>query len=296
MVKGLKILSIISTLLMIFVLVGGALVTKTESGMGCGANWPFCYGEWSMEMFIELSHRVVSGLAGIFVLLLSVLSWFKIGHIRETKFLSFISIFFLVFQGLIGAAAVLWSQSDFVLALHFGISLISFAAVLLLTILIFEVDQKFDAEALVITPFFRKQFILLTVYLMVVVYSGALVRHIDSSLACPSWPFCTNDAPLSFDYHLGQWVQMGHRVLAGIAFIWTWILFFAIKKDYPNIKVMKQGWMIQTFFITLQVILGALVIFTKVNLFIALLHALIITLFFGLLCYFLLLSYRSVQK
>ncbi|MFC4387281.1 heme A synthase [Gracilibacillus marinus] len=295
MFKALKILAVASTLLMIFVLVGGALVTKTESGMGCGANWPFCYGEWSMEMFIELSHRIVSGLAGITVLLLSILSWKLIGHIRETKFLAFISIFFLVLQGLIGAAAVLWSQSDFILALHFGISLISFAAVLLLTILIFEIDQRFDAESLIISRFYRKQFIYLTIYIMVVVYSGALVRHIDSSLACPNWPFCVNAAPFTLDNNLGQWVQMGHRLLAGLAFIWTWILFFKIRKDYPSKKVMITGWGIQTLFITIQVILGALIIFTKLNLIIALLHALVITLYFGLLCYFLLLSYRSIK-
>nr|WP_269435814.1 heme A synthase [Gracilibacillus suaedae] len=294
--KFLKYLSIVSTFAMIGVLVGGALVTKTESGMGCGANWPFCYGNWSMEMFIELSHRIVSSAAGVLVLLLSIISWRKIGHIRETKFLAFISIFFLVAQGLIGAAAVLWPQSDFVLALHFGISLISFAAVLLLTILIFEVDHKFDADSLIISSSFRKQFIWLTIYIMVVVYSGALVRHIDSSLACPSWPFCEANQPLSFDYHLGQWVQMGHRLLAGIAFIWTWLIFFKIRKHYRNSRVMYYGWGIATFFITIQVILGGLVIFTKVNLVIALLHALFITLFFGLLCYFLLLSNRSIKR
>lgn len=38
----------------------------------------------------------------------------------------------------------MWGQSDAVLALHFGISLISFASVLLLTLIIFEVDQKLD--------------------------------------------------------------------------------------------------------------------------------------------------------
>jgi heme a synthase len=296
MMKFLKYLSVLSTLAMIGVLVGGALVTKTESGMGCGANWPFCYGTWSVEMFIELSHRIVSSTAGILVLLLSIISWRKIGHIRETKFLAFISIFFLVAQGLIGAAAVLWPQSDFVLALHFGISLISFAAVLLLTLLIFEVDHKFDADSLVVSSSFRKHFIWLTIYIMIVVYSGALVRHIDSSLACPSWPFCNASQPLSFDYHLGQWVQMGHRLLAGIAFIWTWVLFYKIRKHYPNSRVMYYGWGIATLFITIQVILGGLVIFTKANLMIALLHALFITLFFGLLCYFLLLSNRSIKR
>ncbi|SHM87927.1 COX15/CtaA family protein [Gracilibacillus kekensis] len=291
--KFLKYLSVLSTIAMMFVLVGGALVTKTESGMGCGANWPFCYGDWSFEMFIELSHRLVSGATGFLVLLLSILSWKLIGHIRETKFLAFVSIFFLVAQGLIGAAAVLWSQSDFVLALHFGISLISFAAVLLLTLLIFEIDQKFDASSLNITVTYRRQFIWLTVYIMFVVYSGALVRHIDSSLACQSWPFCNNSQPFSFDYHLGQWVQMGHRLLAGIAFVWTWFIFFRIKRDYRHHRVMYQGWMIATIFISIQVILGAFIIFTIGNLIIALLHALFITLYFGLLCYFLLLSYRS---
>ena len=71
------------------------------------------------ELVIELSHRVVSGTVGILVVILSVWSWSSIGHIRETKFLAFNSIFFLVLQGLIGAAAVKWGQSDFVLATSF---------------------------------------------------------------------------------------------------------------------------------------------------------------------------------
>ena len=56
------------------------------------------------------------------------------------------AMFFLVLQALIGAAQVLWGQGDFILALHFGISLISFASVLLLTLIVFEVDRKFDAD------------------------------------------------------------------------------------------------------------------------------------------------------
>ncbi|MBM7572244.1 COX15/CtaA family protein [Aquibacillus albus] len=293
MIKFLKRLSIIATVCMVFVLIGGALVTKTDSGMGCGANWPFCEGALSSQLIIELSHRLVSGIAGIVVLVLSILSWKYIGHIREAKFLSFISIFFLVLQGLIGAAAVLWSQSDFVLALHFGISLISYAAVFLLTLLIYEVDHKFDADSLVIDKGLRKHLYSLTVYILFVVYTGALVRHIDSSLACGSWPFCDNNTPFSFDMHLGQWVQMGHRFAAGIAFIWTVYLFFKIRKDYPNSRVMYLGWGTATTLMVAQVIFGALIIFTFVNLVIALFHALVITVYFGLLCYFILLCSRS---
>src|SRR5699024_10691252 len=153
MLRTLKSLSVVSTIGMIFILLGGALVTKTGSGAGCGTSWPLCQGQLiptniTPELVIELSHRLVSTIIGVVVLLLSVLAWKYVGHIREVKFLAFLSVFFLVLQGLIGAAAVMWGQSDFVLAIHFGVSLISFAAVFLLMLLFFEIDKKFDAKSL----------------------------------------------------------------------------------------------------------------------------------------------------
>ncbi|MBB6454988.1 cytochrome c oxidase assembly protein subunit 15 [Salirhabdus euzebyi] len=299
MIKLLKWLSVLSTIGMLFVLVGGALVTKTESGLGCGRTWPLCDGELvptkiSPELLIELSHRLVSGTVGILVLALSILAWKYYGNVRETKLLSFISIFFLVLQGLIGAAAVVWSQSDFVLAMHFGISLISFAAVFLLTLLIFEIDKKFDAKSLIIDKKMRRQFYALTVYTLIVVYTGALVRHVNASLVCKDWPLCDNSSTL-FDLRFDQWIQMGHRAAAGILFIWVVYLYIRIIKNYRHQKVMMYGWTIAFLFIFSQVLLGALIIFTILNLYIALLHALVICCFFGLLSYFVLLSNRSRQ-
>ncbi|UFU00901.1 heme A synthase [Radiobacillus kanasensis] len=296
MIKFLRKLSVIATIIMVLVLVGGALVTKTDSGMGCGANWPICEGEITPQLVIELSHRLVSGLAGGIVLLLSILSWKYYGSIREVKFLAFTSTFFLVVQALIGAAAVLWPQSDFVMATHFGISLISFAAVLLLTLLIFEIDHKLDAQSLVIDKRFRKHLYWFTAYILFVVYTGALVRHADSSMACTSWPFCVNSKPLVFNYHFGQWIQMGHRLIAGIAFIWTIILYLQVRKHYRHNRVMYWGWTIGVALMVLQVILGAFIIFTFVNLGIALTHALVISIFCGLLSYYLLLASRSAAQ
>src|SRR5690625_2869025 len=119
MIITIKWLSVVSTIGMLFILLGGALVTKTGSGMGCGSSWPLCNGqlfpsEITPELIIEYSHRLVSTVVGVTVLLLAVLSWMVIGHIREVKFLAFLSLFFLILQGLIGAAAVMWGQSDFV--------------------------------------------------------------------------------------------------------------------------------------------------------------------------------------
>ncbi|PLR97420.1 COX15/CtaA family protein [Bacillus sp. T33-2] len=295
--RSLKWLAVLTTVGMLFVLLGGALVTKTESGMGCGRSWPLCNGELvpteiTAELVIELAHRLVSGFVGIMVLILSIWTWRSIGHIRETRFLSSLSFFFLLLQGLIGAAAVKWGQSDFVLALHFGISLISFSAVLLLTLLIFEIDKKFEAEKLIVDRRMKFHIIGITIYSYLVVYSGALVRHMNASLVCPDWPLCSNPA-LSLPANTHQWVQMGHRAAAGLIFIWIGYIAFVAARHYRHQKVIYWGWMISFLLVSLQVIAGALIIFSRLNLYIALSHAFFISCLVGLLSYFLLLVSRS---
>ncbi len=298
--KGLKWLAVLTSLGMLFVLLGGALVTKTGSGMGCGRSWPLCHGQLipdniTIELVIELAHRVVSGGVGLLLLALSIWSWKAIGHKRETKFLAILSFFFLVLQGLIGAAAVKWGQSDFVLAIHFGISLISFASVLLLTLLIFEVDQKFEADKVIIDKRMRWHTIGVTIYTYLVVYTGALVRHTESSLVCKDWPFCVNSS-IGLPTNMYEWIQMGHRTAAALVFVWiAYVTILAVKK-YKQQKVVYWGWIIALILVTLQATTGALVVLTRLNLAVALLHALIISCLFGLLCYLIMLGSRSKKR
>lgn len=282
---------------MLFILLGGALVTKTDSGMGCGRNWPGCNGQLipdviTAEVLIEFSHRVVTGVVGILIVILAVWAWRALGHIRETKFLSFMAVFFLILQALIGAAQVLWGQGDFILALHFGISLISFAAVLLLTLLVFEVDRKYDAKNVHIGKRLKWHTIGVSIYSYIVVYTGALVRHTNSELVCLDWPFCHNDA-IGLPRHFHEWVQMGHRFAAALIFVWLLIIMIHAIRHYKDQRVIYWGWIIAFILVSLQVISGASVIFTQLNLYIALLHSLFISLLFGLLTYMLLLVYRS---
>ncbi len=60
----------------VLVILWGAYVRATGSGAGCGAHWPLCDGQViprapDLEMLVEYSHRVTSGLALIGVLLLA---------------------------------------------------------------------------------------------------------------------------------------------------------------------------------------------------------------------------------
>src|SRR5699024_1646208 len=92
------------------------------------------------------------------------------------------------------------------------------------------------------------------------------------------------------------WIQMGHRLAAGILFIWTLLFVIKMIKQYKNSRVMYWGSISLITLISLQVIFGALIIFTMLNLSVALLHALFISCYFGVLSYFILLASRSVAK
>ncbi|WP_442599360.1 COX15/CtaA family protein [Neobacillus sp. D3-1R] len=297
MYRLLKWFAVLTSIAMLFILLGGALVTKTGSGMGCGRSWPLCNGEFipseiNLELIIELSHRLVSGAGGIMVLVLSIWTWKSIGHIRETKFLSILSFCFLLLQALIGAAAVIWGQNSFVLALHFGISLISFASVFLLTLLIFEVDKKFEADKIRLDSRMKKHIFGVSIYSYIVIYTGALVRHTKASLVCLDWPLCSN-TNISWPTTLYEWVQMGHRTAAGLIFLWIAYSFYLAYKNYRNQKVIYWGWLIALILVSLQVITGMLIIFTLLNLYIALAHAFFISCLFGVLSYLILLASRS---
>ncbi|GEK32674.1 COX15/CtaA family protein [Kurthia sibirica] len=298
--KYMKWFAVAATFGMLLILIGGALVTKTDSGMGCGRHWPGCNGsliptEITREVLIEFSHRAITGSVSFLILILSVWSWRKLGHVREVKLLAFLAMFFLVAQAFIGAAQVMWGQGDFILALHFGISLLSFAAVLLLTLIVFEVDKKFDADQVHILPKLKWHTIGVTLYSYIVVYTGALVRHTNSSLICPDWPLCNNKT-IALPSNFYEWVQMGHRAAAGLIFIW--ILYIAIHtiKYYKNQRVLYWGWIIALLIVSLQVIAGMSVVLSRLNIYLALSHSLLIALLFGLLCYMILLVSRSNQN
>lgn len=296
--RNLKWLSVLATIIMAFVQLGGALVTKTGSEDGCGSSWPLCHGallpqNLPIDTIIELSHRAVSGLSLIVVLWLAITAWKHIGYIREVKPLAIISIAFLLVQALIGAAAVIWQQNSYVLALHFGISLISFSSVFVLMLIIFEVDKIYEADELYIRKPLRRLTWMMTGIVYLTIYTGALVRHAKASLAYGGWPLPFHDI---IPHTEQDWVQFAHRGMAFITFFWIMITFIHAVKNYSENRTIRYGYTTAFILIILQVITGALSVMTNVNLFIALLHALFITILFGMIAYFIMLMLRTIRS
>jgi heme a synthase len=294
--KYMKLLAVLAVISMAFVVLGGALVTKTGSADGCGRSWPLCEGELvklsdvTPEKIIEFSHRATTMVGSIFVIALAIMSSIYIKK-RETKPLAIISVLFLIIQALMGAAAVMWGQNPYIMALHFGISMISFASVLLLALLVFEFDNKFDARELVIKKKMKANIYWLSAYTYFVIYSGALVRHEGAGLSLPVLPF--NDGSLITPQSIQQIVQYGHRSLALILFIWICSTAYFAYKHYWNYRVIKYSMISLVVLLLLQITSGILSVSSGLSLAFALMHSIFITLIFGVLSYLMILSSRS---
>ncbi len=285
--RFLKLFGVITSIGMLIVLMQGALVTKTGSGEGCGATWPLCFGEFiptspQIETIIEYSHRIVSGLMGLFIIIFAIWAWKKLSHMRETKFLSIMAVFFIIFQGLLGAGAVVFGQSKAILALHFGISAISLATVVLLTVLAFE-DGKVKVPVPNVSKGFRNYVFFAIIYCYLVIYTGAYVKHTQATLACAGFPLCNGQIFPGFAGPTGS--HYFHR-LVGIALFFVIVgMFIWAIRHYRHEPTIIWGTGLALLFVSGQLISGIAVVFTAATLFTAMLHALIISLLFTTLCY-----------
>ncbi|WKB34950.1 COX15/CtaA family protein [Terrilactibacillus sp. S3-3] len=189
----------------------------------------------------------------------------------------------------------MWGQSSVVLAMHFGISLLSFASVLLIGFIVYE-ETKFKTGRIVpnIKPGMRWNIVLLSIYSFILIYSGAFVRHTNSTLGCTDFPLCN-----------GQWVppliskagfQFIHRFMALVIVIWLIATLIACIKRYKQTPGLALVVVFSIIFVLLQAVTGIFIIQTNAALTFLILHAFFVTCFFGLLMILLMLSLRKHSR
>ena len=233
--KRFRFFALISCIGMLLVLLGGALVTNTDSGLGCGNDWPLCEGKlipaYTVESMIEYSHRAVSGVEGLIVtgVFIAIFRMYKREGkaYREPMQYAWYALLFTIIQALMGAAAVKWPQSDAIMAIHFGISLIAFAATLLLVIWCYR-DKKGIVEASRYPRSLLPWAIAISIYTYGVVYLGAFIRHTESAGGCLGWPLCNGEVVPELSGATG--IAFIHRVAAAILGILLITLYFYIKR------------------------------------------------------------------
>lgn len=188
--RQLKWLSYLTFVVMFFATFGGTVVTKTDSGLGCGHEWPLCHGEFvpahTIASLIEYSHRLVSGLAGLTAVAVVVAFHLFAKKRSDLRTYSVLTLIFVLVQAVMGAMAVVYDQSSAVLAFHFGFSLIAFASSLMLALGARRMDKLGEASypsggTSRVSATFRGYTWAVTIYSYIVVYIGAYVSHTNSA-------------------------------------------------------------------------------------------------------------------
>lgn len=285
MSRSLKLIAVLASLSTYLVLLMGALVTNTGSGKGCGATWPLCNGSFlpafDYKTIIEYSHRAVTGAAGILVVVLAVWAWLALRQNRTVKWLAAAALVTLVLQSFLGAAAALWTQPKAVLALHFGISLICFGAVLLLAVLVFQADRPQPTAPA--DPFLQRWVWQVTIYSYVVVYLGAYVRHIGASFACMGWPLCNGYVFPPLDAAVGA--SFIHRVAAALLAVLVLRMALMARRSAAQRPDLARAAYAALALILAQSASGALFPLGYLNIATQMLHSAIITAYWGVLAY-----------
>jgi heme A synthase len=93
------------------VVLWGAYVRASGAGAGCGNHWPLCNGDVlpqspSVKTLIEFTHRAMTGIDGVLVILLLVWAFRAFPRLHPVRLGATLSSIFLITEALIGAALV----------------------------------------------------------------------------------------------------------------------------------------------------------------------------------------------
>jgi len=236
-VRLLRALAGISALLTILVIVLGATVRATDSGLSC-PDWPTCYGHWLPlpsdipedagyeyhQVMLEWVHRLLVGFVlGPLVLLTALVAWWRRPDRSELGICAFLLAAVLLLQAAMGGVTVLDRNSPWSVAVHLVL------AALLLTILLY-VFERAGARPAVAERSIRLLSRLAWLLVLAAAASAAVVAKAGASLACPDWPLCQGrllpDLSDSF-VHL----QFAHRLLAALAILATAALYLRARRE-----------------------------------------------------------------
>jgi heme A synthase len=170
----------------------GAVVRISGSGMGCGDHWPLCNGHLfppldDIKTVIEWSHRLIAGLVSLLVIALVALDWRR----------GWPALALLIVQILLGAVTVKTGLTPVLVILHLATAMLLLAALV-----------GAARGSLLPAPGSRLP---LALTFSTVVF-GALTANLGAMASCGGFPLCNGQlipsaGPLA-------WVHWTHRLLA----------------------------------------------------------------------------------
>jgi heme A synthase len=181
-----------TALLMFALIVIGAAVRATGSGLSC-PDWPLCEGRliprFEFHVMIEWSHRLVALLVGVMLLVTALRVWSHPETRRRLGALAALAIVLYLSQALLGALTVWKLLSPAMVSSHLAVGTLLFAT--LLTLGLRAGAEGNDAAAVEARPAgLLPLATIATLWSWGQIVLGGMVSSTRAGLACPDWPTC----------------------------------------------------------------------------------------------------------
>ena len=212
-ISSFVILSLSTAALTLGLIVFGAVVRVTDSGLGCGTDWPLCNGTIfppldNITAWIEWLHRLFALLIGCFGLATLAAAWRQYRESdRRVLHMTIAAAMLFVVQSALGAIVVFLELPPTFVTLHLGVAMLLLAALLGAAVIAWYEPssvQRDDSIPLLAVVNAAMAFL--------VILTGALVRGSGATLACTTWPLCDGGAILPFEQGLLAVINMIHRL------------------------------------------------------------------------------------
>ncbi len=280
-------LAVTTAAVMFVVYALGTLVTTTGSGKGCGNSWPLCRGkfipEFAISTAIEFTHRIATSVVSVLVLATAVGVLWLWRNRLELRILAPLMVVALFAEAGLGAALVLSPQTPWLLAVHFGTSLLLFTSTLFIALIVSEFGGWDAMRDRPVPGGLRVLAFCLAAYTYVVGYLGAYLRLRGDELACQGWPLCNGQVFPGFAGAVG--IGFTHRVAAFVLLVGTTALFLWARSARRARPDLYRGSLWAFGVVIAQVFVGGIVALTKVAELSQLAHSGLVALLFGSLAY-----------
>ncbi len=280
---GLHRFAVLTSIATFFLIIAGGLVTSTDSGLAV-PDWPLSYGQLMPPMvggiFYEHGHRMVATFVGMLTTILAILLWWKEER-KWVRMLGLVALLAVITQGVLGGITVLYLLPVWVSTTHATLAQSFFSLTIVLAIITsaswkshspIEYGRMLKTRTLALST---SGAVLLQLVL------GALMRHTGSGLAIPDFPLSysqwlpptsvseiasINEYRLMYydlpPIELNQiWIHFAHRVGALLVTLLVVANVLHVLRNY-KISQMREPAIVQGSLLLVQVLLGALTVWT----------------------------------